>query len=321
MRPVVVDSTEFFDEILSRARGLREPTIASAALMQDIRIFAGSHVALEVPQSIKKQFTRRKVDVAEGSRLWNEEYLPYVFFVDTEGLPVTSADMDRLSARDASDLEQARLTTLLAPVISLSTDSDLIDHGFATRSRWATAWASEARVRADGSLMVAGLPLNVGWVTLESFYGVAGKRWGSVGRLGALAAIGLGFWILGKKWQAIDPGKRTTIVKNVKRFVDMVMEADAARRAAFTRLDRIQVAPEGLQNVLTAEIASVLAVAPEPPTTTELSQELWGYQTPVDRGFFQEVRRELEQLPAFVAVSPHRWQLGASHPSLEKGVV
>lgn len=312
MRPVIMDSTEFFDEILERVRGWATVTTAGAALRGDIRIFAGPHVAAEVPGKIRANFPRRGASVSKALRLWKEEYLPLVYFVDTNDINIESPQLAELATRDATDVAQARLVALLAPVISLSSDKDLTDHGFARPERWSVAWASEARAQAQGSYLLVALPGQVAWTAIRSFDVAATTRWGPLGRFVSVGAFDLAVWIVVHRYRNASPRTRAAIVQVVERLVQTVVQANERHITATERLDRTHVVPEGLEDALITDLARVLTTATDPMTTTELARNLWDDVTPVNREFFQIIRQELEVLPAFIKVDRHRWQLGAT---------
>lgn len=306
-----MDSTEFFEEILDRVKGRASVTMASAALRGDVRLFAGLHVGAEVPAAIRRNFSRRGALPAEGLRLWHEEYLPFVYFVDVSGINVESVELDELSARDPSDLNHARLATLLAPVISLSADRDLTDNGFARPDRWSVAWASEAKAQAHASYLLVALPGQAVVASVRSLDALAITHLGKPGRLVSIASIGLAFWILVQRYQRAAPRTRAGILKVVQGSLRILVVANERHITAATRLERTDVAPRGLDGALITDLASSLARAPEPMTTTALARKLWDDEQPLDRSFFDAVRGELERLPAFVKVGRHQWQLGA----------
>jgi hypothetical protein len=74
----------------------------------------------------------RGLDPKRASDIWWAEYVPRLHFVDTARLDVPLADA--ILPRDPSDAGTFALAGLLAPVVVLSTDLDIIDPGVATQS-------------------------------------------------------------------------------------------------------------------------------------------------------------------------------------------
>jgi hypothetical protein len=74
----------------------------------------------------------RALDPGEASDIWWTEYVPRLHVVDTAELAVPLAEA--IIPRDPSDAGSFALAGLLAPVVVLSTDRDLIDPGLATQT-------------------------------------------------------------------------------------------------------------------------------------------------------------------------------------------
>lgn len=74
----------------------------------------------------------RGLDPERAGDIWRAEYAPRRHFVDTAGLNVPLGDA--ILPRDPSDAGTFALAGLLAPVVVLSTDLDIIDPGVATQS-------------------------------------------------------------------------------------------------------------------------------------------------------------------------------------------
>lgn len=310
MKPVVVDTTELFDEILERALSSPEFRLIDAAHAGRMRMFAADHVAAELPAKIEQKFARRGTTPQAGLRIWEEDYLPYVHFVDTNGLPAQSSELKRLQERDLSDLAQARLTVLLSPVVSLSSDKDLIENGFAAKTRWSTAQSVRLQMEGEAGYMAAALPGGLAWAGLNSAFRMAGSAWGQPGRFIAAGATIGGMWLLARAIKNAPPEKRARILGALEVFMQMFAEATNKQRRADKQLTQLQLSAPGLEESIVMGIGSLLASAPEPMTATQVSRELWIDGGSVPRDFFLHIREQLSQLPAFVRVGTHGWQLG-----------
>lgn len=310
MRPVILDTTELFDEILERTRASGEFRLIDAAHAGRVRILAAAHVGVEVPAKINQRFERRGATPQEGLRIWEDDYLPYIHFVDTSGLPTQSSELERLEVRDPSDLAQARLTTLLSPVLSLSSDKDLIDNGFAAKSRWRTTQSVRMQMEGEARYLAVVLPGGLAWAGFGSAFRMAGTAWGRPGKL-MVAGVGLGgIWLLSRGIKKTQPATRIRLLSAADAFMQMLADATDKQQRADKQLTQLRVNPAGLDEVVVMGIGGLLASAIEPMTATQISRELWTEDGSVPQTFFLHVRDQLSQLPAFVQIGSYGWQLG-----------
>lgn len=312
MRAIIVDSTELFDEILQRVRQSREFRLIDAAHACRVRLFAAKHVASEVPAKILQHFSRRGATPEAGLHVWESEYLPYVHFVNTAGLQTESKDLQLLSQRDPSDLAQARLTTLLSPVLALSSDKDLIDHGFALKSRWAVAHSTRLQLEAEAGFMTVALPGGLVWAGFESAFRSSGTLWGRPGKL-LVSATALGsLWFTIRAARKAKPATRAKLLDVVESVMCLLSDAAEKQKRAEQGIAGFLVTAPGMDEPLVADMASVLARAVEPLTATEISREVWADDGPIPNSFFTDVQNLLARLPAFVQVGQHGWELGST---------
>ncbi len=131
IRPVVVDSSFFISETLRSTRSLHQSTFLEAIKSGVLRPFAAQHVWAEVPRKLEVATRKVHLDTELAVRIWWQEYVPRVRFVDVGGL--TTSHATALLGRDRSDIPTAVLARLLAPVVVLSSDPDLHDTGFAVQ--------------------------------------------------------------------------------------------------------------------------------------------------------------------------------------------
>jgi hypothetical protein len=132
IRPVVVDTSFLVVDLLEAARRGRETDFLQALEHGSLRGFAAHHVWAEMGRKCRDVPLARGLDPERASDIWWAEYVPRLHFVDTAGLDVPLADA--ILPRDPSDAGTFALAGLLAPVVVLSTDLDIIDPGVATRS-------------------------------------------------------------------------------------------------------------------------------------------------------------------------------------------
>jgi hypothetical protein len=310
MKPMLVDTTELFDEILERARSSQDFRLIDATHAGRARIFAALHVASEVPAKLREKFARRGASPQVGLQIWESDYLPYIYFVDTEGLPTRSIELERLGARDPSDLAQARLTALLSPIVSLSSDKDLTENGFAVSSRWRTAQSARMQLEGEAGYLAVVLPGGLAWAGVTSAVHTAGRTWGRPGKIVVTGAAIGGLWLLVRTIKNAQPETRARLLSVVESVMEMFVEATEKQELANKQLTQLQILAPGVIDSLLRDIGRLLSSASEPMTATKISRDLWVDQGPVPQSFFLQVRDLLSQLPAFVQVEDHRWQLG-----------
>lgn len=307
---MIVDATELFDEILERAQWSQEFRLIDAAHAGRTRIYAANHVAAEVPAKIKEKFLRRGASPQRGLQIWERDYLPSIYFVDTEGLPTRSRELELLRARDPSDLAQARLATLLSPVVSLSSDKDLTENGFAVRSRWSTVHSARMQLEGEAGYMALFLPGGLAWAGVDTAFRTAGRAWGRPGRFIVAGTALAGVLALVRAFKNARPETRARLRNAVEYIIRMLEDATEKQQRAHQQLTRLQVHAPGMHDSLVSRIGRLLASAREPMTATEVSRDLWIHDGPVPQSFFHQVRDLLSELPAFVQVGNHGWQLG-----------
>ena len=132
IRPVVVDSSFLVADLLHATRRGRETDFLRALEHGSFRAFAPHHVWAEMGRKCRDVPLAHGLDPQRASDIWWAEYVPRLYVVETTGLEVPLAEM--ILQRDGSDAGTFALAGLLAPVVVLSTDRDIIDPGVATQS-------------------------------------------------------------------------------------------------------------------------------------------------------------------------------------------
>lgn len=316
--PIIVDSTELVEEILAQARHQREPTLLTAVDRGEFRLYAAIHVAEEVPRKIRAQFERRRASPTDGLAIWQSLYLPAIYFVDVTGVPVTE-EMSGLEVEDPSDLPTAQLKYLLGNVISLSSDNDLIRHGFARPQRWPVAWEAERRSESAAKITAAGIPFVVPGAVGVEIVRAATRRAGSVGGFVAVVGLGgLGYWGI-RRFQIADERVKAAALAFVDKLFNYATAAVDRHQNATQFLNQARIPPVTWGSVTSTKIAEVLAWAPEAMSAKAICRQLWDDDSAVPTRFFEGVRGDLQRLPAFSQVSRHRWQLGRLLEESSKG--
>jgi hypothetical protein len=207
-------------------------------------------------------------------------------------------------------LGQARLTTLLSPVLSVSSDRDLVDYGFAVKARWTIAHAAQLQLEAEGSYMAVVLPGGLVWAGFDSAFQAAGSAWGKPGKLLVSVATVSGIWLLVRAVRKADPPTRAKLLGVIETVMQMLAEANEKHQRAENQLAQALIYASGMSERLVADIAAALATSTEPLTATQLSRDLWTTEGPVPQTFLIEIQHQLSSLPAFVQVGRYGWDLG-----------
>ncbi|MEU5613426.1 hypothetical protein AB0H03_32740 [Streptomyces sparsogenes] len=96
-----------------------------------LRGFIPHSVWAEVPRVLAdRKREGGTFDLARAERLWWHQYVPLLHVVCVDGLPMTAA-ADKLAHEDLSDVGILQLADVLAPVVLLPADRDLIRQGVA----------------------------------------------------------------------------------------------------------------------------------------------------------------------------------------------
>jgi len=96
----------------------------------------------EVPRKLKQLGSRGTIEATEAARLWWTRYCPLIRVVDTGHLPPSPA-FRALAQRHPSDVPLANLVGLLAPVVVLAGDNDLIDAALSDGNWWIASKSGE----------------------------------------------------------------------------------------------------------------------------------------------------------------------------------
>lgn len=253
----------------------------------------------------------RGLDPQRASDIWWAEYVPYLSFVDTSGLPVPLADA--ILPRDPSDAGTFALAGLLVPVVVLAMDRDIIDPGLAKQSYWVL-------VEHAGVITVASQGAWSGLVaTSLAVEGIRGVGRG-LARTAAhpaappiffgllLAAIATsGYWLPAlrdgapRAWQAVC----SLAAQTAPRIEELVRQYQAATAtwddAAF----------EGISSSQLQTVGRLLAAAAAPMTRGLIADALHPTATERQRReTMAELAVLLREVPAFVCVGGSHWNLG-----------
>ena len=312
VHPAVLDTSALLSDLITRVRSGRETLLLHALEFGVVRGFAAHHVWAEMPRKIADKGAKGIFDAAVAETVWWREYVPLLRFVDTATLSETE-HYRALVARDHSDGPTERLRGLLAPVVVLAKDKDLIALGLAA-NEWKPVADAGGEVAMAGGGVVAGTSLvMVSGYGMWQFLVLLGRvirRWPKVAVGFALA--GGAAAVTRERWAHRTQSAVTAAGGALRRTATAVGEIITylieTADAAFARWDAAVVGTPG--NTLVHHAARVLAVSPSPLTRSELAHRLAAAEAGSERRLVKALRPILEGGSAFVAVDRTRWQLG-----------
>lgn len=313
-QPVVVDANAFLKDCVANVRRPAVTALLGLAEAERIRLFATEQVHDEVARYLRT-FARGEADAA--CTLWRTRYLPLVrwvapFGTADHGRSTEASDrLARLARRDPDDVPTARLALLCAPCLLVTSDRDLLDHGFGDRE-WVTG------LRAAGELSDLEGAAFISMQLVSAIAGTAGHAGAAATRAIGRSRLGLGLVLGLAVMGATDwrPGLETRARRygrSASRALSATMRAvdwlETRRAITAKALDALTVAPD--EEVRPdAVIGGLLARAARPVAARELSYELARRRYALSNS---ELRVLLREHPAFVAVRGRGWELGQVH--------
>ncbi|MEV6512943.1 PIN domain-containing protein [Streptomyces sp. NPDC051642] len=133
MRRALLDTSVLTTDIIAATRRRAPSSFVAGARAGTVRCLIPVHVWEEVPRVLADRHREGgKFDLRRALELWQSRYLPVLYVVDASGLPMTP-EAKVLAGRDASDVPMLLLAGVIAPVVLIGTDADLVDSGLAVK--------------------------------------------------------------------------------------------------------------------------------------------------------------------------------------------
>ena len=325
IRFVPVDTGVLLNNISREVLQWPRPTILRQLMDSwTLRPYAAAHVRDEMEEKLDGWIRDRGRDPVLARRIWQQNYLPRLWFVDTGTLGIDDPRVQAEIARDSDDAPTAVLASILG-VRVLSEDRDLVDYGLASGRPWLEvifAVGDASRGETVDFMLALGVSISGHTVadiaravqSLASTPG--GKRLvtsAGVVILGLLL-VGILIWIC-----VFDEDKRKWLTDRVRTAGAAVASGSRVCLEAYTKLSQNRF--EGMTRLRTEAVpairplgplegaARILAAGWGSLSTKELARRLWGYKrvpTPVTRYLYDQ----LSACPAFVEIAPGEWQFG-----------
>lgn len=311
IRPVVVDTSFLVVDLLEAARRGRETEFLQAVEHGSLRGFAAHHVWAEMGRKCRDVPMARGLDPQQASDIWWAEYVPRLHFVDTGGLDVPLADA--ILPRDPSDAGTFALAGLLAPVVVLSTDLDIIDPGVATQSY---------RVLVDDAGIIT-LASQGAWsglvataLAVEGIKGIGrGLARAARNRAGPpvfLVAVLAGI-VTADCWLPRLRDRAPRVCEEARSLAEQatpyLAELASQYRSATAAWDEAEF--KGVSSSRQQAIARLLAAASAPMSRSALTAALEPTATVREqRQLMAELTVVLGEVPAFARIGRSHWKLG-----------
>lgn len=133
LRRALLDTSVLTTDIIAATRRRDPSSFVAGARAGTVRCLIPVHVSEEVPRVLADRHQEGgRFDLGRAMALWQTRYAPVLYVVDTAGLPMTP-EAQVLAGRDASDVPMLLLAGVIAPVVIIGTDADLVDSGLAVR--------------------------------------------------------------------------------------------------------------------------------------------------------------------------------------------
>ncbi|WP_147982863.1 PIN domain-containing protein [Streptomyces sp. gb1(2016)] len=302
----VFDTSVLTSDVTAALKRGRPSSILAGMQHKTLRGFIPHYVWAEVPRVLAdRKREGGTFDLARAERLWWQEYVPLLHVVDVNGLPMTAA-ADKLAHEDLSDVGILQLAGILAPVVLLAADRDLIRQGVA-----APNWEAVRGVLGRIGKAEAGMQGTT--TTLAGAgYGLAGAvrlaRAHPVAAGVAVAAAGTYAYLNRSRFSSDAGAKLTRFGTEAFKILGEPFVQHEVHGRDWAQAQRGAAGDDVLSRV-----ARLLAGAPEPMTRTDILTALPAAVQEPHRQQMDGLGRLLHRFPAFHQAAPGRWQLGRAN--------
>lgn len=317
LRRALLDTSVLTTDIIAATRRPEPSSFVAAARAGTVRHLIPVHVWEEVPRVLADRHREGgRSDLERALELWQSRYAPLLYVVDTAGLPMTP-QAEELAARDASDVPMLLLAGVIAPVVLIGTDKDLVASGLAD-SEWRELRSALGDVGVTEGRMIdleqqAGAVLSLtsnafGSALREAFMPKGPKQIAVTVAVSATVAGGLYLWV--RKRPPV-PSQRKPVLPALMAYASKRMTAHETRHArGEDRWCKAELGTPG--DTLLHQVARTVVSSREPLTRTAIVEHL-GEAVPGagHTGRMAAVLDVLTAHPMFVDVTGRgHWQVG-----------
>ncbi|KDR60986.1 PIN domain-containing protein [Streptomyces albidoflavus] len=313
LRRALLDTSVLTTDIIAATRRREPSSFVAGAQKGTVRCLIPVHVRDEVPRVLADRHREGgQFDLERALVLWRSVYEPVLYVVDTDRLP-TTPEAQVLARRDPSDVPMLLLAGVIAPVVIIGEDKDLLDSGL-TDARWRDLRAALGDVGVtEGKMadlerqasMIVNLTTAVAKFGFEQL--TVRRQLTTAVLLGTVA--GAVYW-RGRK-RARVPSQRPPVLPVLLGHLSTQV-SDLASRHTLGE-DRWHQAELGTPGkTLLHKVARILVSSREPLTRTAIVERLGDAAPGAGHGErMATVRHVLDAYPMFVDVTSRgHWQVG-----------
>ncbi|MFJ2736166.1 PIN domain-containing protein [Streptomyces sp. NPDC087317] len=302
----VFDTSVLTQDVTAALKRGQPSSILAGMRHGTLRGFIPHYVWAEVPRVLAdRKREGGTFDLARAERLWWQQYVPLLHVVCVDGLPMTAA-ADKLAHEDLSDVGILQLAGVLAPVVLLAADRDLIRQGIAVPN-WEAVRGVLGRIGKAEAGMQGSTTTIVG-----AGYGLAGAvrlaRAHPVAATVAVAAAGTYAYLNRSRISSDARAKLARFGTEAFKILGEPFVQHEVHGCDWTQAQRGTAGDDVL-----SQVARLLARAPEPMTRTDILAALPAAVQEPHRRQMDGLGRLLHRFPAFHQAAPGRWQLGRNN--------
>ncbi|MFE9882491.1 PIN domain-containing protein [Streptomyces sp. NPDC005784] len=133
LRRALLDTSVLTTDIIAATKRSDPSSFVAGARAATVRCLIPVHVWEEVPRVLADRHREGgRFDLGRALEMWQSQYVPVLYVVDAAGLPMTP-EAKILAERDVSDVPMLLLAGVIAPVVIIGTDKDLVASGLASK--------------------------------------------------------------------------------------------------------------------------------------------------------------------------------------------
>jgi hypothetical protein len=313
LRRALLDTSVLSTDVIAATRRKEASSFEAGARAGTVRAFIPAHVWEEMPRVLAdRKREGGKFDLDRALHIWFTRYAPVLYVVDTDGLPMTP-EAEVLALEDPSDVGMLTLAGVIAPVVLIATDDDLLRSNLATAD-WVDLRAALGKVGvAEGSMrdfeQVAGFALNGVFAAVRGAIRLARANPLAAGAAVMVAGAGALYWrrrsAALNRPARLGPGTAMTLLGHLGTHLGQ-LEARLTHGEAVWQRAELGVPGDSQLH----RVARTLAESPQPMTRTALLAALDDPGTASHTARMAELRDLLADHPIFVDTGGGHWQVG-----------
>ncbi|MEW2424757.1 PIN domain-containing protein [Streptomyces nigra] len=315
LRRALLDTSVLTTDIIAATKRRDPSSFVAGARAGTVRCLIPVHVKEEVPRVLAdRHHEGGRFDLGRALELWQTQYEPVLYVVDAAGLPMT-AEAKILAERDASDVPMLLLAGVIAPVVIIGTDKDLVASGLASKD-WRELRSALGDVGVtEGEMADLERAFNVaarvaGHAIEAVVMQLSGRKQLVIAGAALVAVGGALLWERRRKPHQV-PVQRKSVTPTLLEQVSVKTAARVARhRRGEDRWQQAELGTPG--DTLLHRVARTVVASREPLTRTAIVERL-GDAIPASShsGRMTAVLDVLTAYPMFVDVTGRgHWQVG-----------